>query len=110
MTSLERGPWGPGATLALFVVIAGGVIAAQTFAAVAYAVIVSPDTSPEAIEKVVRDLGGDGLFVALAEMVTGLVALALTVSFVWFRYGPSVRDYLALHAPPNPTIAAWLVV
>jgi membrane protease YdiL (CAAX protease family) len=110
MTNTQKGPWGPWATLALFLVVIAGIVAAQTMAAVSYAVIVAPEPSEAALTRIVAEVGGDGLFVSLNEIVTSLVALWLTVSFVWFRRGPLVRDYLALQAPQNATILAWLTV
>jgi uncharacterized protein len=85
--SAERGPWGPFATAALAVLIAGVFVVTQTVLAIPY-LIVKVARSPGDVQAAARVLPTDGLFLALAEIVGGSVAL---------------------RPVPRPTILRWLL-
>jgi membrane protease YdiL (CAAX protease family) len=54
-------------------------------------------------------LESDGLFVGLAEVFAGSIALALTMLFTWLRRGPPIGVYLAWRTISWPAALRWLL-
>lgn len=107
----DRGPWGPWATLffslLIFLVMAIGQI-----------IVVGAASLPDLIDDPAFRSGDSQAIEALlmaeggaigAGLVVGAIpAILLTLLLIRWRKGPSVRAYLALHAPPWRTFALWL--
>lgn len=104
-----KGPWGPLATAALTALIGATFVAVQTAVAIPYLifqVVRSPKTD---INIAARGLQADGLFVGLAEVAAGSVAVGLTILIAWLRKGPTLREYLALCPVARLTMLQWLL-
>lgn len=104
-----RGPWGPVATIALTLVIAGAFVLVQLALAIPYVLLTVKEKSQAAIEAAAGSLEGDGLFLGLSEVASGTAAVGLTLLFAWLRRGPTVREYLALRPVPRATALWWLL-
>lgn len=112
MTSPEtarRGPWGPVATIALTLLIAGAFLLVQVALAIPYVLLTAKEKSQAAMEAAAASLEGDGLFLGLSEVCSGTTAIGLTLLFAWLRKGPTVREYLALRPVPRATALWWLL-
>ena len=108
-TTAAKGPWGPGATIAWTVVIAGVFAATQGVLAIPYLLLTAPDRSAAGIEAAAASLGRDGRFLGIAETVSATLVVALTLFLAWLRRGPPVRQYLGLEAAPRGVTLRWLL-
>jgi membrane protease YdiL (CAAX protease family) len=95
------------ATLLLTLVVGGGFVLAQLGLAIPYLYLRFPDRP--SLQRGGASLVADGLFLGLSELVAGAAALALTLSCIWIRRGPPVKEYLALHVVPSGTTLRWLL-
>lgn len=105
----RTGPWGPFATTAFTIVIAGLFLLVQIAVAIPYLIFKVGGTAKPDFEAVARGLESDGLFFAIAEVLAGSIAIAFTLFLTWIRKGPEVRDYLGLRAPARITTLRWLL-
>ena len=105
----RRGPWGPFATIALTILIAGLFLLAQFAVAVPYRITQIAGVSDPDLEAIAAGLESDGFFFGLAEVVSGPITIAFIVFLAWLRKGPRVRDYLALRPASRSTTLRWLL-
>jgi membrane protease YdiL (CAAX protease family) len=103
------GPWGPFATVAFTILVAGSFILVQTVLAIGYLMFKVAGQSGRGLEAAVAALETDGLFFSLAEVVAAPTAIGFTVLFAWMRKGPSIGEYLALRLVPTGAILRWLL-
>lgn len=106
---LVKRPWGSIATIAFTVLIAMAFVAVQTVLAVPYLMVQVARHPRMDVAAAAAALKSDGLFVGLAEVAGGSVALGLTVLIAWARKGPPLRDYLALRPVGRPTMLRWIL-
>jgi CAAX protease family protein len=103
-TKAPKGPWGALLTLVFTVVIGIGFLLAQIAVAIPYLGLSLTSWSAESL----RDLGGDGFFLGLSELASGVTALGLTLLFIRVRRGPPVEEYLALRLVHLRTVLLWI--
>lgn len=84
-------------------------VAVQTVLAVPYLMVQAARHPRMDVAAAAAALKSDGLFVGLAEVAGGSVALGLTVLIAWARKGPSLPDYLALRRVGRPTMLRWIL-
>ncbi len=105
----RKGPWGPWATAFFTGTIAAAFVLAQTALAIPYLVIKVVGSPKTDINLAARALQADGLFVGVAEISGGSLALAFTILIAWLRKGPTLREYLALWPVARLTLLRWLL-
>ena len=103
------GPWGPFATIAFTILIAGLFVLAQIALAVPYLIFKVAGTAEPDFEAAASGLESDGLFLAIAEVLAGSIAVAFTLFLTWIRKGPKLRDYLGLRPTARITTLQWLL-
>jgi hypothetical protein len=104
-----KGPWDPWATAGFTALIALAFLAAQTALAIPYVMFKVASSPDKDVDRALAALESDGSFLGVAEIVGGLIAVALTVLIVWLRRGPRIREYLALRAGPRAVLLRWLL-
>jgi hypothetical protein len=81
----------------------------QTVLAIPYLMVQAARHPMMDVATAAAGLKSDGLFVGLSEIVSGAVALGLTVLIAWARKGPPLRDYLALRPVGRLTMLRWIL-
>jgi len=105
----EKGPWDPVATIAFTILIATAFVVVQTTLAIPYLIMRVAASPKMDVNIAARALQADGLFVGLAEVTGGSVAVAMTVLIAWLRKGPLLREYLALRPVARLETLRWLL-
>ena len=101
-------PWGLWGTAGFGILVLLVFFAVQTFITIVFSVPLlseQPDITPEELTK---QLGGNGLLIAIATCATGILCTLLILALVWMRRGIGIRDYLALRMPAARSVFAWL--
>ena len=109
-SSNPRGPWGPWATLGIGAILAAAALAAQLVGGVVLLLVAEWTRNPVLDVNGGGDLGGNGLYWAVATLASAPVELGLILAATVLRRGYPVRDYLALHSPGARRIGQWLLV
>lgn len=108
ISATRKAPWGPWVTLAFTLLIAVVFVVVETLLAIPYLIIKVAGSPSTPIETAANGLQTDGLFIAVAEVLGGAVALGATLLIAWLRRGPPLREYLALRPVRRMTVLRWL--
>lgn len=100
--------WGFWATVGFSLVVAAAFLAIQTAVVIGWVIIRVASTGKVPDQADAEMLGSNGLFLAIATLITMPACLGLVVLFAKLKRGASIAGYLGLRAVPPRVALAWL--
>ncbi len=103
-------PWGFWATLGFSAIVFALFSALQLFSSIAVLFLMKASHRELDVGVYARSLSSNGFFIAITEIISGLLCAPLTLLFARLRKNILVKDYIGFRRPSKREWAQWLLI
>ena len=107
---LKAKPWGFWVTLGLSAIVFALFSAIQLLSMIAVHYLIKASHRQLGLGVYARSLSSNGFFIAVTEIVSGLICAPLTLLFARLRKNILVKDYIGFRKPSRREWAKWLLI
>jgi CAAX protease family protein len=107
---MKAGPWGFWATLGFSAIVFALFSALQILSMIAVLFLARTSHRELDLGVYARSLSSNGFFIAITEIVSGLICAPLTLLFARLRENILLKDYIGFRKPSRREWAKWLLI